>query len=84
MSNVNIWLQSYRNRINHTIYQMEEYRLKGSYGGNLNLQEIIQMLKGSCNEIQKLQNDYNELKKDYEGLIEQFTNINEGKDDNTI
>ena len=75
----NVWLEAYRNRINYTLRQMEEYHLKGSYGGNLNLKEIIQMLRGACTEIAKLQKEIDEIKNDYEELMNQITKINTGE-----
>lgn len=51
---LNIWLETYGRRIDKLVYELEKYRLNGSYGGNLNLGEIISLFKGAKLEITNL------------------------------
>lgn len=57
----NDYLSAFGDRINQLIIHLEAYRLKGSYGGELNLAEIISLIKGSRFEIEKLQARVDEL-----------------------
>lgn len=58
----NIWLETYGKRIDNLVYDLEKYRLNGSYGGNLNLGEIISLFKGAKLEITNLSIKLIELK----------------------
>ncbi len=58
----NAWLVFQGRRIDQLIYDIEKYRLSGSYGGNLNLAEIISLFKGAKTEITKLQKEIDNLK----------------------
>ena len=47
----NVWLNSFGRRISNLLTHIEEQRLKGGYGGSLNLNEVITLFKGAQNEI---------------------------------
>ena len=68
MTQTNNWLNIQLRRAENLIYQCEDYRLKGSYGGELNLAEIVFILKGSLNEIQRLQKEFDKLKEEINQL----------------
>ena len=75
----NPWLDAYDQRINFNIFKMNEYHMKGSYGGDVDFQEIIQVLRGACNEIKNLQKENDKLKTEYKILLEKSnTDIIEG------
>jgi len=57
-----IWLETYGKRVDKLIYDLEKYRLNGSYGGNLNLGEIISLFRGAKSEITNLSIKLIELK----------------------
>lgn len=48
------WLILNSNRISKLLRELEIYDLKGSYGGELNLKEVIRIIKGSKEEIEIL------------------------------
>lgn len=64
MTQTNDWLHIQLKRAENLIYQCEDYRLKGSYGGELNLAEVIFIIKGSINEIGRLQMEFDKLKEE--------------------
>ncbi len=64
MTQTNNWLHIQTRRIESLVYQCEDYRLKGSYGGELNLAEIIFVIKGSTSEIERLQREFDKLKEE--------------------
>jgi len=71
----NVWLETHGRRVDYLLQEIERYRLSGSYGGNLNLEEIITLFKGTKMEITRLQNENDKLKeliKEQEGQIEQL------------
>jgi len=57
MINSNVWLARQGRRVDAIVRQMEVYRAKGSYGGDLNLDEIITMFNGAKAEIDRLQKE---------------------------
>jgi len=56
----NTWLKTNRRNIDGILTELESYRLKGSYGGKLNLFQIGRMIKGAISEIESLQKQLNE------------------------
>lgn len=61
MSN-NIFLTVYNNTINYILKQLEIKTLQSSFDGELNYRELINILKGLTNEINKIQLENDELK----------------------
>lgn len=59
----NVWMETQGRRVDHLLYDLEKYRMSGSYGGELNLNEIIILFKGAKHEINKLQSEIFKLKK---------------------
>ena len=59
----NVFLNTFGKRIEKLMFDLETYRLKGSYGGNINLAEAIGMYKACLKEINDLQKQNNELVK---------------------
>jgi hypothetical protein len=53
--NTNPFLSVNKRKIDNLIYQCEEYRASGSYGGRLNLFDIIYTMKSLVQEIETLQ-----------------------------
>lgn len=53
----NDFLAVNNNRINKILYECETYLYKGSYGGDLNLREIISIMKALRIEIQRIQGE---------------------------
>lgn len=50
-----VYLNSYGDRINQIVHDVERYHLQGGYGGSLNLPEISAILRGQVKEIERLQ-----------------------------
>ena len=65
---MNSWLNVNFKKINLMLRSLEEYRLKGSYGGNLNLEEISNVIKSLKMEVQKLDSQVMLQKEMVEGL----------------
>ena len=59
----NIFLQSNFTTIEKLKTRLIDYHMKGSYGGNLQLDVIISLFDGLINEIEKLQKEIDELKR---------------------
>jgi hypothetical protein len=57
----NVWLETHGRRVEGLITELERFRLSGAYGGNLNLNEIITIFKGTKFEITRLQNQIEAL-----------------------
>ncbi len=67
MNNLNEWIQSNKDKIDHLIRQFEEYDMMGSYGGNINFKIAIFLFRGAIHEIKRLEeekNKYEKYKKD--------------------
>jgi len=60
--NENVWLISNRKKVKALLRQFEEHRMKGSYGGDINLGEAIMLTSGLINEIERLNRENVELK----------------------
>jgi len=52
--NENVWLITNRKKVDALLRQFEEHRMKGSYGGDINLGEGIMLVSGLINEIERL------------------------------
>ena len=65
--NENVWLISNRKRVTTLLRTYEEYRMKGSYGGEINFSEAILVTRGLMNEIERLNREL-ELKKNTKEL----------------
>lgn len=48
-----LWILKYGKKAETIMKQMEEYHMMGSYGGKLNLMEIISTIGSAINEIHK-------------------------------
>ena len=59
----NIWMDTNKRRLDKIKRQLLEYNFAGSYGGAINLPEIISLIDGLTVEILKLQKENDELKK---------------------
>lgn len=57
----NVWLETHGRRVEFLIQELERFRLSGAYGGNLNINEIITIFKGTKFEITRLQNQVEAL-----------------------
>ena len=57
--NENVWLISNRKKVKALLRQFEEHRMKGSYGGDINLGEGIMLISGLMNEIERLNRELN-------------------------
>lgn len=62
--NENQWLLQYKRNIDNLVYQLQDYHLRGSYGGNIDLLAVIRLFKGAVIEIERLQEEVIKLKKD--------------------
>lgn len=58
---LNAWLQTHGRRVDFLLIELEKYRLRGSYGGSLKLNEIISLFKGAKLEIASLHKRVYEL-----------------------
>jgi len=58
----NTFLSVYGNKINKMIFQLEKHSMMNTTGGTLNLKSIGTFLKGSMNEIRKIQKENDDLK----------------------
>lgn len=59
---MNGWIKDYRDRIETMNYKLEESIQKGSFDTDLDLGEILAILRGSINEINSLQSQVDVLK----------------------
>lgn len=62
------WLILNSNRISKLLRELEIYDLKGSYGGEVNLKEVIRIIKGSKEEIEILSRKVEKLEIDVKNL----------------
>lgn len=69
---MNGWLKDYRDRIEKLNYTLEESIQKGSFDTELNLSEILSLLRGSVNEIKSLQLQVDVLKENLTKLKEKM------------
>ncbi len=47
----NEWAENHRRVLSKLLYDMEAYDMKGSYGGELDLQGIMKIMRGAYTEI---------------------------------
>lgn len=52
--NENVWLITNKKKVDALLRQFEEHRMKGSYGGDINLGEAIMLTRGLIVEIERL------------------------------
>jgi len=52
--NENVWLITNKKKVDALLRQFEEHRMKGSYGGDINLGEAIMLTRGLMVEIERL------------------------------
>ena len=52
--NENVWLITNKKKVDALLRQFEEHRMKGSYGGDINLGEAIMLTRGLMFEIERL------------------------------
>jgi len=52
--NENVWLITNKKKVDALLRQFEEHRMKGSYGGDINLGEAIMLTRGLIFEIERL------------------------------
>jgi len=52
--NENVWLITNKKKVDALLRQFEEHRMKGSYGGEINLGEAIMLTRGLMFEIERL------------------------------
>jgi len=64
----NIWFQSNKRKIEALKRQLIEYNYAGSYGGNLDLMQIIQTIDGAILEIVKMDKKLIELETELKQL----------------
>ena len=62
----NAYLLTNKRKIDNIIYHCESYRASGSYGGQLNLFDIIYTLKALVQEVEKLQKEIDSFPKSKE------------------
>jgi hypothetical protein len=60
MSN-NQWLKDYGKRVEDMNYTIQECIMSGSADGKLNLEEVMELFRGTVNEIRGLQEKVNAL-----------------------
>ena len=60
MSN-NQWLKDYGKRVEDLNYNIQECVMAGSADGKLNLEEVMELFRGTINEIKSLQEKVNAL-----------------------
>ena len=59
MSETNAWLETHGRRVMALIRELELYRAKGSYGGEINLGGIVTLFNSGIAEITRLQQELN-------------------------
>jgi hypothetical protein len=52
--NENVWLITNRKKVDALLRKFEEHRMRGSYGGDINLGEAIMLTRGLIVEIERL------------------------------
>jgi len=57
----NSWLQMFKKRVDNIIYLCEECRLRSAIVRGMNFGDVVLMLKGSCQEIERLQKEIDRL-----------------------
>jgi hypothetical protein len=70
--NENVWLISNKKKVEAMVRKFEEHRMKGSYGGDINLGEAILLTRGLMNEIERLNRELSKTvdTKKFETIIE--------------
>lgn len=76
----NAWLYSHGRRVGHLVRQLEEHRLKGTGGGEINFGELITLFRGVVAEIERLQKEQDELLK----RIKELKELRQKREDDTI
>jgi len=71
---INVWLETHGRRVERLLYELDKHHMAGSYGGSLNLQEIMTLFRGAKREIERLQT---ELEKATESKPDEITDDKE-------
>jgi len=80
--NENVWLITNRKKVDALLRQFEEHRMKGSYGGDINLGEGIMLVSGLINEIERLNREAEKQTDEIQQLKQNIANL-KGEGDGT-
>ena len=73
--NENVWLITNRKKVDVLLRQFEEHRMKGSYGGDINLGEGIMLVNGLINEIERLNREAEKQTTEIQQLKQNIENL---------
>jgi len=73
---VNGWIMTFSKRVDEILKEMDIYRLRGSYGGNLNLGEIMNIISSARMEIINLNGENEILKQKINDLEDKMKESN--------
>jgi len=76
MKMVNGWIMTFSKRVDEILKEMDIYRLRGSYGGNLNLGEIMNIISSARMEIINLNGENEILKQKINDLEDKMKESN--------
>lgn len=58
----NIWLINNEKKVHNLLTELTNYHMKGSYGGDINLLDVINIIESSKQEIVRLASENNALR----------------------
>ena len=76
----NAFLFTYTRRIENLLNSIELFQSRGTYNGDLNLNECMAIIRGACTEINILQSKVDSLEKALNESNENLKNIKEQHD----
>jgi hypothetical protein len=69
MTEQNDWIEIYGPKINQMCRELEVCIYQGFSDGKLDLSKVLNLLKGSYNEVHRLHKEVNELKEDVRTML---------------
>jgi len=75
MKDTNAWLETHGRRVLALSRELEVYKAKGSYGGEINLGSIVTLFNSAIAEITRLQGELNAANDRAEQLDKQIADI---------
>lgn len=80
--NENVWLITNRKKVDALLRKFEEHRMRGSYGGDIDLGEAIMLTRGLIVEIERLNREAEKQTTEIQQLKQNIENL-KGEGDGT-